>query len=62
MRVEGMTVKCSQHVQKLGKVQRIESFPAYQGHHVSGRAFINNHTFDGILGIVHVDLLICMVR
>jgi hypothetical protein len=56
MRVEGMTIKCSQHVQRLGKGRRTESFPIYQGHHVGGSTFINDFSFDSILGILHVDL------
>jgi hypothetical protein len=53
MRAEGMIVKCSQHVRQLGKGRRIESFPTDQGHHVGGRTFIKDFSFDSVLGIIH---------
>jgi hypothetical protein len=56
MRVEGMTVKCSQHVRRLGKGRRTKSFPTNQGHHIGGNNFINDCSFDSIPRILHVYL------
>jgi hypothetical protein len=51
-----MTVKCSQHVQRIRKGWRTNIFPVDQGHHTSGNTFINDYSFDSVLGILHVDL------
>jgi hypothetical protein len=56
VRAEGMTVKCSQHVRRLGKGWRIESFPIDQGHHTGGSTFINDRSFDSIVGKIQVYL------